>query len=213
MVIVKIFSNIELAPMVHLLEFEKPFNFRAGQVITIHTHDIPPRIYSITSGENEPTLKILFDVKPYGQLTPKLCKLRINDTLQISEPFGSFSSNHTPAYWIAVGTGIAPFYSMFLSGLAKDTVLIHGAKNAKNLYFSNELKKGLAKDHYVNCLSREKSDADFHGRVTEFLNQSQGLPTNLNYYICGSAEMVVDTRDALISKGIRFENIIAEIYF
>ena len=35
----------------------------------------------------------------------------------------------------------------------------------------------------------------------------------LKYYLCGSAEMVVDTRDILIEKGIPFENIVSEIYF
>jgi ferredoxin--NADP+ reductase len=33
------------------------------------------------------------------------------------------------------------------------------------------------------------------------------------YYLCGSAEMVVESREILISKGIPFNNIVAEIYF
>ncbi len=35
----------------------------------------------------------------------------------------------------------------------------------------------------------------------------------LKYYLCGSAEMVVDTRDILIRKGVPFDQIISEIYF
>lgn len=35
----------------------------------------------------------------------------------------------------------------------------------------------------------------------------------LKYYLCGSADMVVEARDILISKGIPFGNIISEIYF
>jgi ferredoxin--NADP+ reductase len=39
------------------------------------------------------------------------------------------------------------------------------------------------------------------------------LPTDENYYLCGSSEMVVETRDILVDKGVPFGNIIAEIYF
>ena len=35
----------------------------------------------------------------------------------------------------------------------------------------------------------------------------------LKYYLCGSAEMVVEIRDILIEKGIPFDRIISEIYF
>ena len=33
------------------------------------------------------------------------------------------------------------------------------------------------------------------------------------YYLCGSAEMVVECREILLGKGIAFSNIVAEIYF
>jgi len=39
------------------------------------------------------------------------------------------------------------------------------------------------------------------------------LPEDQKYYLCGSAEMVVECREILISKGIAFSNIVAEIYF
>jgi len=33
------------------------------------------------------------------------------------------------------------------------------------------------------------------------------------YYLCGKALMVVEVRDLLIEKGVRYENMLAEIYF
>ena len=39
------------------------------------------------------------------------------------------------------------------------------------------------------------------------------LPVDRKYYLCGSAEMVVGTRDILISKNVPYDAIIAEIYF
>ena len=53
----------------------------------------------------------------------------------------------------------------------------------------------------------------YHGRVTRYLAEEESLDPELNYYLCGSAEMVVDTRDVLIRKGIPFNRIVSEIYF
>ncbi len=53
----------------------------------------------------------------------------------------------------------------------------------------------------------------FFCSVTEYLSQQPALDPGLKYYICDSTEMVVDTRDILISKGIPFDQIVSEIYF
>jgi len=45
------------------------------------------------------------------------------------------------------------------------------------------------------------------------LEEQDALNPALKYYICGSADMVVEARDILISKGIPFGSIISEIYF
>jgi ferredoxin/flavodoxin---NADP+ reductase len=210
---VRIISNIELAKNIFLLEFEKPFSFIAGQVINIHNDDFATRMYSIASGEKDPTLKILFDVKSEGHLTPILKSLKQNDKLNISEPFGSFKTNNNKAYWIAAGTGIAPFYSMFISGLANDKILIHGGSYPDNFYFQDEFSSLFTSKNYIRCITKQKSTSFFNGRVSHYLQQQTQLPSDYKYYLCGSTEMVVDTRDILIEKGVLFNNIIAEIFF
>jgi ferredoxin--NADP+ reductase len=67
-------------------------------------------------------------------------------------------------------------------------------------------------ENYIRCCSGETSCNTFTGRVTEYLNETQNLP-EVMYYLCGQAMMVVEVRDLLINRGIRFENIMAEIYF
>ena len=49
--------------------------------------------------------------------------------------------------------------------------------------------------------------------VSSYLVEQTDLDPDLKYYLCGSAEMVVETRDILIGKGIPFGQIISEIYF
>jgi len=68
-------------------------------------------------------------------------------------------------------------------------------------------------DHYIRCCSREKSGSTFPGRVTDYLTEAGISDPGVNYYLCGRTSMVVETRDLLISKGIPFNKIFAEIYF
>jgi len=205
-------GNRELSPGAHLISFSRDSDFLPGQAIKIaldNTH--PPRIYSICSGNREPGVSVLFNVKKDGLLSPRLASLTPGDKILVSEPYGSFLGNDMPAWWIAAGTGIAPFYSMYRSGLIKGKTLIHGARYLNQLYFKDELKKALA-GQYIRCCSRESSGETFRGRVTSYLSQIEKFP-DVDFYICGKAIMVVEVRDLLIAKGVLFEKINAEIYF
>lgn len=208
-----VLSNIEIAPAVFVLSFKRDFTFRAGQVLGLglsSTDD--PRLYSIASGENDPEVQILYSIKPGGQLTPSLAQLNQNDTLWITPPFGNYEGTEEAAYWIAAGTGIAPFTSMFRSGIGNNKILIHGGRTLDSFYFSQELEPAFG-SRYVRCCSQQKGNNIFEGRVTQFLEAQNNLPTNQKYYLCGSAEMVVECREILLLKGIPFSNIVAEIYF
>jgi len=210
---VTILSNIEISPSVFLLSFERDFNFRSGQVlgVTLSVSD-DLRLYSIASGENDTNIDILYNIKPGGKLTPSLATLRTGSILWISVPFGTYEGSPEPGYWIAAGTGIAPFRSMYRSGLGGNKTLIHGGRTLNDFYFGNELEKGLGAI-YHRCCSRQEGEGVFHGRVTQFIEQLDNLPPNQKYYLCGSAEMVVECREILLGKEIPFNNVIAEIYF
>lgn len=205
-------NNEEISPGAYVVSFARDFDFVPGQVVKLGLdNDMPPRIYSICSGNHEEEIRILFNVKEGGELTPKLASLIPGEKIHVSKPYGSFTDNDKPAWWIATGTGIAPFYSMFRSGIAANKKLIHGVRYLNQFYFEDELEWGLG-DNYVRCCSKETSCDTFPGRVSQYLSGIDQLP-QVNYYICGSAIMVVEVRDLLIERGIQFSNIFAEIYF
>ncbi len=205
-------GNIELSPDVYLISFQRNYDFIPGQVIKIGLdNDQPPRIYSICSGNTDPDISVLFNVKKDGVLTPRLASLIPGDKLLVSEPYGSFLGSNEPAWWIAAGTGIAPFYSMFRSGMKKGKSLIHGVSYLNQFYFEDELEEAF-EENYTRCCSRESSCNTFPGRVTDYLDQLKHFP-DVKYFLCGKALMVVEVRDLLISKGVPFANIEAEIYF
>ncbi len=168
-----------------------------------------PRLYSICSGSNKKNASILFNIKEDGELTPPLAKVNIGDKIWITNVQGKFIFDNEPAWWIATGTGIAPFYSMFRSG-QKPLKLIQGGRKKTDMYFSNEFKEMSS---YIRCCSQDTGNDIFEGRLTKYINDLNDIPTNINYYLCGSTEMVVDVRNLLINKGVAFSNIITEIYF
>ena len=101
---------------------------------------------------------------------------------------------------------------MLRSGKGDNKILIHGNRYLEQFHFYDDFvqKAGGA---YIRCCSAEFDEGVYQGRVTGYLEENPLPDPALKYYLCGSAEMVVDTRDLLIEKGIPFDQIISEIYF
>jgi ferredoxin/flavodoxin---NADP+ reductase len=209
----KVVSNEMISETTAVLRLNRSFSFKAGQCINITVkNDIPPMIYSISSGEYDETIQILYKIVEEGKLTPLLGGLTANSYVHISRPFGKFLAPTKPAWLIATGTGIAPFLSMLLSGYADNKVLIHGNNSLSDFYFS-ELLVNLLGKNYIRCYTGNEECNYIKGRVKFYIDSFVKLPIDIMYYLCGSAEMVVDIRDILIRKGVPFQNIHAEIYF
>lgn len=210
---VTVSENKEIAPMVHLISWKRTHDFEPGMVVKLTVDkNIVPRIYSICSGNRENEIRVLFSVKEEGVLTPPLSKIGTGDRIWVSEPYGSFLDNQKPAWWIATGTGIAPFYSMFKSGILENRTLIHGVRNLDQFYFEDEFKLAIP-ERYIRCCAHEPAKEIFPGRVTKYLEEIKELPRDIYYYLCGKAIMVVEVRDLLIAKGVPYGHILSEIYF
>jgi ferredoxin--NADP+ reductase len=208
----RILSNREISSGVFLLSVKRQVPFKPGQTVKISLdHDLPPRIYSICSGPDDPTLSVLYNIKEEGKLTPQLAQLSSGDLIILSEPGGTFIGTKEPALWIATGTGIAPFYSMLRAGLGFNKTLLHGVRYANQFYFDSEWEAELGARYHRFC-SGERPEGITHGHVNQFFEEThKPLPNKV--YICGQATMCVEIRDLLISKGVPFGNIITEIYF
>lgn len=208
-----VIENKAIAPDVYVLKYKKITNFKAGQYIGLTTDlNVTPRLYTIASGENESEIQILYNIKDDGWLTPRLSEIKPGTELYVTKPDGDFLDDESPAWWIASGTGIAPFYAMFRSGLVKNKTLIHGGRQQHSFYFENEFIP-VFKDRYIRCCSQEKGTGLFTGRLTRYLQEVKELPVNCRFFLCGSPEMVVEVRDLLINRGVEYKRIVAEIYF
>lgn len=208
-----IIEQIEIASGVFVLGVQRPFDFTPGQWVQLSSDtSIPPRMYSICSGNQDKDLRILYNVKSDGLLTPQLARRKAGDSIYLSSPAGTFYPRPQNSWWIASGTGIAPFISQILSETLHTVHLIQGARTQEGFYFQKllETQPGL---HYTRCCSGESHPHLYAGRLTKFLKEYPQLPTDALYSLCGSPEMVVDTRDLLIARGVPYSNIASEIYF
>lgn len=206
-----IIRHEEIVPGTFLLGVERRFDFQPGQSVKVALDEsMPPRTYSICSGNQDAELQLLYTIKPNGRLTPPMAQLQPGDTLEISEPGGSFIGTDRPAVWVATGTGIAPFHSMLRSGLGQDNILLHGVRHAHQFYFSEAWSAALHTRYHRFC-SRESAPGAQAGRVTAFLENEPLDPTR-EYYLCGHSIMCVELRDLLIEKKIPYEKIRVEIY-
>ena len=206
-------SNREIAPGIYVLKIKRKLDFKSGQYIGITTDiDVEPRLYTIASGVDDNTIQILYNVKDDGWLTPRLSEHKDGSTIYMTPPKGDFIDDESTAWWIASGTGIAPFASMFRSGLKENKTLIHGGRFTHSFFFEKEFKP-ILKNKYIRCCSQEEGNGLYNGRLTRYLQDIDILPKDCRYFLCGSPEMVVEVRDLLIDKGVAFNKIIAEIYF
>ncbi len=207
---VTVLSKKTIAENVYLLSFKRNFDFEAGQIIGLtNDPDIEPRLYSICSSPKDENVTILFNVKTDGTLTPPLAKVNPGDDLWITEVQGKFISNGKPAWWIATGTGIAPFYSMYKSGIVPRKV-VQGGRRVEDFYFADEFSQ---LNDYVRCATVDIAEGHYPGRLTKYLKELESFPKDIYYYLCGASEMVVDVRNFLINKGVPFDHIVTEIYF
>jgi len=208
-----ILENRKIAPGVYVLKYKKTKAFKAGQYIGLTTDlEVIPRLYTIASGASDEEVQILYNIKDDGWLTPRLSEIKAGSNLYVTDPDGDFIDDNTPAWWIASGTGIAPFYAMFRSGLTENKTLIHGGRFTHSFYFEKEFMKAMG-SNYIRCCSQEKANGLYSGRLTRYLQTIKELPNDCRFFLCGSPEMVVEVRDLLINRGVKYNRIVAEIYF
>ncbi|EMI7064224.1 ferredoxin--NADP(+) reductase [Providencia rettgeri] len=176
------------------------------------------RAYSYVNAPSDDRLEFYFVIVPGGKLSPKLAKLKPNDTLQITdEATGFFVLDEIPPcknlWMLSTGTAIGPFLSILQEGKDLERfekiVLLHAVRYEKDLSYL-PLMKTLEQQYQgklkiVTVVSREHCANSLHGRVPALiechtLEDAVGLtlsPETCHVMLCGNPEMVRDTRDTL----------------
>ena len=197
------------------------FMFSAGQYIIIKIENqgvMRLKSYSIL---NPPSQKGKIDlcvkIIEQGFASEVFHAAVLGQQFQFRGPFGHFSYDEaaTDHWFVCAGTGITPLYSMILENITKyphsSFTLLFGVRERKNLFLHDELRE-VERQHqnftFVPVLSREIWEGK-KGRVQLFLPENMQEKT---FYICGLKELVLETKELLLSKGVQPERIRIERY-
>ncbi|MFH1533866.1 MAG: FAD-dependent oxidoreductase [Nitrospirota bacterium] len=209
-------------------ETQEPFNFEAGQFITIKIADSNPkpcfRAYSISSSPAKNTFELCIKEIPNGRGSSWLNTLKSGDKIEFIGPNGKFNFTSNPSkkiLFIATGTGIAPLKSIIEYQLNKENKqqmhLYFGVRHIKDIFYKEHFEE-LAKTHdnfSFNLTLSQPEDESWsgnEGRVTSLLEPLEIDPDNTEAYICGLKAMIDSVHEILTKKGLKEEAVHHEKY-
>ncbi|MFP4275587.1 MAG: ferredoxin--NADP reductase [Paracoccaceae bacterium] len=209
------------------------FRFRSGEFVMIGLPGAERpvfRAYSIASPAWDDELEFYSIKVPDGPLTEHLQKIVPGDTvLMRKKPTGTLVLDALlpgrRLYMLSTGTGIAPFASLVRDpetyGKFETVVLLHGCRERAELAYGEALVAATRQDplvgelaldrllHYT-CVTREAhprrlrvTEAVTSGRVFDDLDLPALDPASDRVMICGSMEMLRDSKALCEAAGLR----------
>ena len=201
--------------VVKLQPLEGHFDFKPGQYCTLGREGVE-RAYSIVSAPYEPLLEIFVELVPDGELTPRMWRMELGDTMSLRpRPKGIFLLNEKVHHHLMVATvtGVGPYLSIIREYLHQDGqghhfYVLFGASYQDELTYDAELAE-LAASHpecvkYVGTVSRpdEERNAGWKGDKGRVNNLVQKYLAEFNLpkddtmvYTCGHPGMIADVRE------------------
>jgi CDP-4-dehydro-6-deoxyglucose reductase len=197
----------------------KDISFTAGQFISF---DVPKegypypvtRPYSIASPPSiSDRVLLLFNLVQGGPGSTYLFGLREGDPVSFKGPAGSFTLREDGTkriLFVATGTGIAPFRSMILSQLERNSsqslTLFWGVRSERDVYFQDEFQD-LADRYphalFVTTLSQAGPEwTGARGRVSHLVQERVRSVRDLAVYLCGNGSMIEDVTSFIQGKGL-----------
>lgn len=205
------------------LKFSIPeeITFQAGQFVSFAFESEGKkqlRSYSILNPPSEKgTLALCLRVLPDGLASGEFGNANPGAQFECKGPFGHFVfTDNAPEHWfVGVGTGIAPLYSMIKEHLPhtkKPFVLLLGVRFEEDLLFHDELL-GLEKKYPHFSYRPTLSRGVWHGRMGRVQGHLREKDlTGKTFYICGTKDMVLETKELLLAQGVAKEHIKFERY-
>lgn len=211
---------------------EPGFRFQSGQFAMIGLPvDNKPlmRAYSMAGAHHDEQLTFLSIKVPDGPLTSRLCQIQPGDKVLVGRKATGtlLMQNLMPGktlYLLATGTGLAPFMSIIQDPDVYDrfdkVVLVHGCRQVAELAYRDHIERVLPQHEwlgesiaqqliYYPTVTREPFI--HQGRIPDLMRSGQlyadiGLP-EINpdtdrFMLCGSPEMLRDTKALLDATGL-----------
>jgi predicted ferric reductase len=206
---------------VYTLEFEslgKPFKYDAGQFLHLAIDEYDPsmqwpdsRCFSMQSSPGDELIRITYAAK--GQFTKRMQQLlAIGSEVTLKLPYGDlFSQEHnkTNTVFIAGGTGITPYLSLFtdtsFASYVKPVLYAGFRDETMNLYKEElEIAQKINDSLAVNLVYQDKEGIL---DIEKILNENSAKSS---YFISGPPVMIKNFKQSLINKGVPEQNVLTD---
>ena len=167
------------------------------------------RCFSMQSNPGEETIRITYAVK--GEFTKQMeQQLKVSAVLWLKLPYGDlFTQTHNKenAVFIAGGTGITPFLSLFGHESFNQYINPHiylGFRAPEFNIYHKEIDK-LSNSSVI--LKSFYEDTDGHININQIFDEND---YESNYFISGPPIMIKNFKQNLVQKGVLKENILTD---
>lgn len=205
---------------IYTLEFKslgRPFKYHPGQFLHLAIDKDydgigqwpESRCFSMQSNPDETTIRITYAVK--GDFTKQMEKeLKVGSEVWIKLPYGDlFTQPHdkTKTVFIAGGTGVTPFLSLFTHESFNDyinpKIYLGFRSNVYNIY-NEELVSSYNSSKFIKIFNE---DVDGIIDIQSIFNENG---TTNNYFVSGPPIMIKSFKQTLIENGVPNENVLTD---
>jgi NAD(P)H-flavin reductase/ferredoxin len=209
------------------LEAETPFDYEAGQYVSLRRLDGLTRSYSLASLPEEGWLELHIRRVPEGRMSNwAYHEVRPGMQVALRGPYGTCcyvsDQSEAPMLMVGVGTGLAPLWGVLRQALAcghtGPITLIQAAAEPAGLYMREELRE-LARLHpqlrVRTCVLRggggELEERAVDALAVEYLREAGNAAGHLAY-VCGDAVIVQRVRRGLFMAGMSARRIFVDAF-
>lgn len=204
------------------LRTDHPLHYAPGQSLSVETH-LRPRIWRYYSPANVPRndgiIELHVRMVDGGSVSSALVQaIQPGDVLRLGAPVGArLTLDHKQdIVLIAGGTGLAPLKALLgqvaEEGFHRAAHLFVGARHSHELYDMPSLQafaQAIPRVRVIPAVSHDPRFTGPRGLVGQVALGHGPWPEH-EIYICGSPEMVADTRDMVLAAGIDAERVHCE---
>lgn len=203
-------------------------HYQAGQFFNLRHASGWIRSYSAASLPSQTSLLELHIRRlPNGRMSNWLIDdFAVGEQIDISGPHGSCiytpEAPDQPLLMVGTGTGLAPLLGILHDALARNhrgpIHLYHGARSNDKLYYQAELSALAARHdnvYYQACTSTQdqiQTPNIITGRAADLALATLKDLTGWRVFLCGSPDMVKQTRTSAYLAGASLQNILADAF-